>query len=930
MHEVTGLFWKDSVSTPSLALRILLIFGLALVAVTPGVAHAVPPERVVFAGGLGDNHGLWTVNVDGSGLRFLTELGSQGPALSSKGQELLYEGAAPGTAMGGLDVIDVDARTWQRVGGSEVDTPRFHPGSGRVVYQVWDEGIGHMPDEQYDIYSTNIDGTYTTENVDWYGSQENPAVSPDGSMLAFDSDSDAPWSLPMDWPYHAIFAGQLSGVEESFSGYHQLNDFDVVVEAYAPTFSPDGEHVAFTGRRPDEDEFHIWEANVDGTGLHQVTATSAAYEWNPQYLADGRLVYGKDEESGGNWVTNLYVSDADGSNEQTVLSGMEWIDTRISTRQLASGVTSNDFMAAEFRPQLFFDDDDQFRPLNVDAFLGESESGSARHLICDQSEGPSSCAWMTNPLSVRLNYDTDSFIDIAGTGDESNYYSPLCHTSELRDCDTGSRTSSYYHIANTVEYDYLEYWHFYRYDDAPDVIFGADTHEGDWEGVTLAVSPVVRDTFDFALFAQHGDYKAYLRDNTLCDGGGSTSCGTQEAKVGRRLHVYVGNGNHAANPTPGGGHNGEDAWGANDGESRTSIRPFPPRVAWDTGQGYWTNWPGVWGSEDALFDAAGPRSPGEQESLFDIPFTYECVDDVCPSSMHGSASSPAAECNSWFGENVVASACAAVPLARALGAGRLHQPGTMRLQIVGRSRRSASAPGVAQLIGDPLQVGDRLLVSGSGSQGATLVVRVLSGRHTYAARFERLHLGRTQSGVVSIGGGGGPRVTLRADGRVQRPAVFRKLRSLRGTHGSRGHRQPAAGLQAIAARSGNVVLRFHAETRARLVRLRRSVDGRALKRLRVGRKAHRVEVPLGRARFITVEVAGQPESRRTFPAPVRVKPTSREHGVLAGAWSSTSAGSARRITNPMLVRGAHAKVLRKRVTAGPSRAPGVYRMRRVR
>jgi len=89
-----------------------------------------------------------------------------------------------------------------------------------------------------------------------------------------------------------------------------------------PQVHYDGKKILFSYRKAGEDNYHLYEINVDGSGLRQIT--SGAYDdYEPAYLPDGGIVFVSTRcRSWVNcWMTQvgvLYRCDADGSNIQRI------------------------------------------------------------------------------------------------------------------------------------------------------------------------------------------------------------------------------------------------------------------------------------------------------------------------------------------------------------------------------------------------------------------------------------------------------------------------------------------------------------------------------------------------------------------------------------------------------------------------------------
>jgi Tol biopolymer transport system component len=124
----------------------------------------------------------------------------------------------------------------------------------------------------------------------------NPAWSPDGTEIAFDSNRGTSGVLDHDL---FVVRPDASGMRRLTSG--SAIDLD-------PTWSPDGSKIAFTSDRAGNDD--IWVMNASGGGLTRLTSDPRR-DWDPAWSPDGsRMAFGSFRS--GN--EEIWVMDADGSN----------------------------------------------------------------------------------------------------------------------------------------------------------------------------------------------------------------------------------------------------------------------------------------------------------------------------------------------------------------------------------------------------------------------------------------------------------------------------------------------------------------------------------------------------------------------------------------------------------------------------------------
>ncbi len=81
----------------------------------------------------------------------------------------------------------------------------------------------------------------------------------------------------------------------------------------------DGGKIVFAMRRHVDEDYHICEINVDGTGLKQLTSAKGVCDFDPIYLPDGGIVFSSTREPKYNMCSrdiaaNLFRMDADGAN----------------------------------------------------------------------------------------------------------------------------------------------------------------------------------------------------------------------------------------------------------------------------------------------------------------------------------------------------------------------------------------------------------------------------------------------------------------------------------------------------------------------------------------------------------------------------------------------------------------------------------------
>ena len=86
-----------------------------------------------------------------------------------------------------------------------------------------------------------------------------------------------------------------------------------------PDIRPDGRRIVFAMRRNRNDDYHLYEVDVDGSNLSQLTFAAGLFDIDPAYLPDGGIVFTSSREPkycgcNRHIMGNLFRMEADGAN----------------------------------------------------------------------------------------------------------------------------------------------------------------------------------------------------------------------------------------------------------------------------------------------------------------------------------------------------------------------------------------------------------------------------------------------------------------------------------------------------------------------------------------------------------------------------------------------------------------------------------------
>ena len=201
-------------------------------------------------------------------------------------------GAFPGTngtivfvgpgAQGNTDIYtirpDGTGRT-NLIGDGYVDRePAVSPDGSKIAWMSTRSGRG-------EIWVMGIDGSNPRQLTDRTPGSDNPSWSPDGNRIAFDYSGNI-WVVATD---------TLALTELTTSG----RDSD-------PAWSPDGGRIAFVSDRAGTTA--VWLMSADGGGQHQVTSTHVGGDGEPSWSPDGATIAFLSTRRGGGEIWTLDVA----------------------------------------------------------------------------------------------------------------------------------------------------------------------------------------------------------------------------------------------------------------------------------------------------------------------------------------------------------------------------------------------------------------------------------------------------------------------------------------------------------------------------------------------------------------------------------------------------------------------------------------------
>ena len=331
----------------------VLVFGLRMLPFSGGAASApvgsIPDRdldsvsgRIAFYSDRDGDDEIYVMNADGSDLAQLTENDSDDhdPAWSPDGGRIAFTSERDNDSeIYDIYVMNADGSgVEQMTDGCSNRSPAWSPDGGRIafvsrgdIYVMNSDGSGveqltgkasasceelffsdRDGDGYGEAYIRNADGSVELftdyESIDWDSADGGPSWSPDGDRIAFQS--------------HRGGDDEIYVMNADGSGVEQLTDNDFPLDG-GPSWSPDGGRIAFRSYRDGDLEIYrdgvmeIYVMNADGSGEQRLTYNE--YEdYNPAFSPDGgRLLFLSDREGD----NGIYVMNADGSGVVRLAEG---------------------------------------------------------------------------------------------------------------------------------------------------------------------------------------------------------------------------------------------------------------------------------------------------------------------------------------------------------------------------------------------------------------------------------------------------------------------------------------------------------------------------------------------------------------------------------------------------------------------------------
>lgn len=171
---------------------------------------------------------------------------------------------------------------------------------------------GPGKDENPDIYLINVDGSDRTNLTNHEAYDSSPTWSPDGQKIAFVSDRDGNYEIYI--------------MDLTDSSVSRLTEHEAYEQR--PVWSPNGKEILFLSNR--DGQFNLYVINVDDLDIARLT-DHPANDWSPRWSPDGqKIAFTSCDDNKG---CDIFLMNNDGTDlikwidyDKGVSSGATWFD----------------------------------------------------------------------------------------------------------------------------------------------------------------------------------------------------------------------------------------------------------------------------------------------------------------------------------------------------------------------------------------------------------------------------------------------------------------------------------------------------------------------------------------------------------------------------------------------------------------------------